>query len=486
MSREFTITTSSEPRDFTIVQGGDTRTFTINNGVGPKGDAGAAGTNGGSTSAWNYKAKTNATSGYPGNGYLLWNNATQTSATSIIVSHLNDDDTDLELLLGFLVSGQKIFIQDRDESANNQVWTISGAPTLTGAGTSTAYYTFPVTLVSSAGTAFTNNHQLIFGAISAAGGNSVTSATTSDGTADLDLDSFTVESSATFNATTYTFGTGAASAMKSALAIASADITDASGGGDADKLLKLDSSGGISFTVEGISIEVFGENGKITTSGNGGRIETGGDNAEISTNGLNSHILTSGGGYIETSSTFNIASGTFPNIVKTTLSGTQTSNRAIAFPDVSGTVALTSDITGTNSGTNTGDQTSIVGITGTTAQFNTALTDGDFATLAGSENLTNKTLTSPTINTSATFNATSYTYGSGAAAAHRTALGVANVSTKTRTADAAAVTSTTFAADASLTTPLEANTTYKIDFFLHTTQTGFSAIRYDYTGTFDS
>lgn len=44
------------------------------------------------------------------------------------------------------------------------------------------------------------------------------------------------------------------------------------------------------------------------------------------------------------------------------------------------------------SGTNTGDQTSIVGITGTTAEFNTALTDGDFATLAGSETLTNKTI----------------------------------------------------------------------------------------------
>lgn len=38
-------------------------------------------------------------------------------------------------------------------------------------------------------------------------------------------------------------------------------------------------------------------------------------------------------------------------------------------------------------------------ITGTTAQFNTALSDNDFATLAGNEILTNKTLTNPKIGT---------------------------------------------------------------------------------------
>lgn len=38
-------------------------------------------------------------------------------------------------------------------------------------------------------------------------------------------------------------------------------------------------------------------------------------------------------------------------------------------------------------------------LTGTTAEFNTALSDGNFATIAGTETLTNKTLTTPTLTT---------------------------------------------------------------------------------------
>lgn len=47
---------------------------------------------------------------------------------------------------------------------------------------------------------------------------------------------------------------------------------------------------------------------------------------------------------------------------------------------VSGVLPLAN---GGSTGTNTGDQTSIVGISGTIAQFNTALSDGDFATGGG-------------------------------------------------------------------------------------------------------
>lgn len=56
-------------------------------------------------------------------------------------------------------------------------------------------------------------------------------------------------------------------------------------------------------------------------------------------------------------------------------------------PEVQTLATLKTDLGLT--GTNTGDQTSIVGITGTTAQFNTALSDGDFATGGGTATGTN-------------------------------------------------------------------------------------------------
>ena len=72
-----------------------------------------------------------------------------------------------------------------------------------------------------------------------------------------------------------------------------------------------------------------------------------------------------------------------------------TADRTITLPNATGTVALL-DATQTLSnktialGSNT--------VSGTIAQFNTAVTDADFATLSGSETFTNKTLTTPKIN----------------------------------------------------------------------------------------
>lgn len=113
---------------------------------------------------WQYKANTGATSGYPGDGKMLWNNATQTSATSLIFAHITSDGLDIDLFLAFLAIGNRIIIQDADASADFQEWVISGAPTNTNGGTSTSYWTVPVTLETSGGTGttgFSNNHQLI-------------------------------------------------------------------------------------------------------------------------------------------------------------------------------------------------------------------------------------------------------------------------------------------------------------------------------------
>ena len=99
-----------------------------------------------------------------------------------------------------------------------------------------------------------------------------------------------------------------------------------------------------------------------------------------------------------------VIEGSTANDFETTLTVTDpTGDRTITFPDATGTVALTSDITVSASSTNTFTNKSIAlstnTVTGTLAEFNTALSDADFVSLAGTETLTNKTLTSPTLTT---------------------------------------------------------------------------------------
>ena len=89
--------------------------------------------------------------------------------------------------------------------------------------------------------------------------------------------------------------------------------------------------------------------------------------------------------------------GATANDFETTLAITDpTADRTITFPDSTGTVALTSDITVTASSTTTLSNKSIsLGsntVTSTLAQLNTAVSDADVASLAGSETLTNKTI----------------------------------------------------------------------------------------------
>ena len=126
--------------------------------------------------------------------------------------------------------------------------------------------------------------------------------------------------------------------------------------------------------------------------------------------------------------------GLTDNAFETTLTVTDpTADRTVTFQDATGTVVLrdstdtltnksislasntvTSTLAQLNTAVSDADVASLAGsetltnktvalgsntVSGTIAQFNTAVTDADLATLAGTETLTNKTLTSPAINT---------------------------------------------------------------------------------------
>jgi len=104
-------------------------------------------------------------------------------------------------------------------------------------------------------------------------------------------------------------------------------------------------------------------------------------------------------GVFDTSITFE---GATANDFETTLTVTDpTADRTITLPDATGTVALTSDITVSASSTNTFSNKSISlatnTITGTTAEFNTALSDSNFVTTGDSGTVTSAMIADGTI-----------------------------------------------------------------------------------------
>jgi hypothetical protein len=219
------------------------------------------------------------------------------------------------------------------------------------------------------------------------------------------------------------------------------------------------------------------------------------------------------------------------------LNGQQaTDARIIAFPDASGTVALTSQTvlksdytpahsilaqqSGTGSptavtlGNNTilgrmsGGGSNIAGLSasdartvmglGTLATVNGGTGVADFLASPTSANLRSAitdptgtganvfaispTLTSPTIGTSATFNATTYTYGAGAAAAMNKALGYMRV---VRTTDLSRATSGTLADDDVLIVALDASSVYKVSYVFLSSNAGGGGMgsQINYSGT---
>ncbi len=137
---------------------------------GISGLSGLSGRAGSSSNCFEYLAKTTITSGNPGDGYILWDSATQTGSTMITVDHIDDTGIDIDIFLSLLSVGQTITIQDQTFSGNYQIWSVTGTPIQYISD----YWEIPVTLISSSGTGSSNfaNDLPILLCITSSGGDS--------------------------------------------------------------------------------------------------------------------------------------------------------------------------------------------------------------------------------------------------------------------------------------------------------------------------
>ena len=102
-----------------------------------------------------YVANTGATSGYPGDGKIIWDNAAQTTSANVLIAEKTNGGVNNQYL-ALLYVGQEFLIKDAANENNYQKWTVSGAPTNVNPGSATSYWNVPVTIAYDAGTGTTN------------------------------------------------------------------------------------------------------------------------------------------------------------------------------------------------------------------------------------------------------------------------------------------------------------------------------------------
>jgi hypothetical protein len=86
----------------------------------------------------------------------VWNNAVQASASVIYASHLTSGNIDVDIFLALMRSGDRLILQDQNNSNNVQIWTLTADPTIIP----NTYVSFPVSLVSTT-YIFPNNHPML-------------------------------------------------------------------------------------------------------------------------------------------------------------------------------------------------------------------------------------------------------------------------------------------------------------------------------------
>ena len=92
----------------------------------------------------------------PANGYITYNNATQSSATVLYISHLTRDNFDIEVFFYQITTLTDVYVQDQNNSALYIQYNITATPTITA----NARITIPVLVSSQGTTGFADGHNV--------------------------------------------------------------------------------------------------------------------------------------------------------------------------------------------------------------------------------------------------------------------------------------------------------------------------------------
>ena len=116
--------------------------------------------NSGNSNFYLYKSIDNATTPPISSGDVIYNNANQSLATVIYVSHLTRDNIDIEIFFENISSLNDLYIQDQNNSLNYIRYNITGTPTIIP----NDYILIPVIVNTSVGTgstSFGTNHNVL-------------------------------------------------------------------------------------------------------------------------------------------------------------------------------------------------------------------------------------------------------------------------------------------------------------------------------------
>jgi hypothetical protein len=116
--------------------------------------------NSGNSNFYLYKSHTNTPAPPPDNGFVYYNNANQSLATIIYISHLTDDVIDIEVFFNNINQINDVYLQDKNNSSNFIKYNITGTPIIVVS----SHITIPVSVITSGGsggTSFGVGHDIL-------------------------------------------------------------------------------------------------------------------------------------------------------------------------------------------------------------------------------------------------------------------------------------------------------------------------------------